>query len=356
MSVTIDDVARYAKVSRGSVTNVINNLSSVDEKIRQKVLKSIQKLNYVPNETARRLRLGYRKGKSRKKTYNIGCVLFVREHPKFSHPFHVAILNGIDLEAIKQKYHMFFIYTAFQLDANLDLFGKVINPENVDGIITIGSPEMPIEKKILQKIKDRVSSIVCLGVPPRMTDTDIVDMNHIQAGYEAVKYLVGLGHRRIGYLGDNSSQMSLRFEGYSKALNDFGLEKNIIENVENTMAESTEDVFKEGYESMNKILERAAPLPTAVFVCCDEYAIGAIKAVQSRGLKIPDDISIIGVSDIEEAKTVSPPLTTFRFNKKELGSLGVKRLIERIDNPGLTPAETFLPFELIVRKSCRSIK
>lgn len=340
--ITIKTVAKEAGVSKTTVSRVINKQDSISEETKKKVLEAIEKLGYIPNESARNLRLN--KNKKDLKTYNIACILFAG-YSKFSHPYYSNILEGIDQEAVAHRYQP-FIYTEDQLKSDLVLLGKVINPERFDGIIFLSGGI-----QFLREIEKRLRPIVCISF--LLDGVDSIDVDKARAGYDAVKYLVGLGHRRIGFVGDHLDPTdSGRFKGYSKAIGDFGLEydKSIIE------GELHGYSVEQGFKYMNKILERAKPLPTAIFGASDLTAIGAMNAIKSKGLNIPDDISVIGFDDIDQAQHVFPSLTTLRVRKKELGSLAVKRLLERIEHPDLQPVKVILPAELVVRKSCRSIK
>jgi len=343
------DVAKYAQVSINTVSRVINNAQYVAKDKRERVLKAIAELNYVPNESARRLKSYHLKKTVSKQTFNIGCIVFSKM--KFSDPYYSLILDGIDREVIRQKYHLNFIYTFEQINNDPTILINMINPEKVDGIIFIHPLNTEDNRKIVEKIKMKFKSIVFVDTLYD-ENVDCIDVDKFQAGYDAVKYLVGLGHKRIGFIGETESYDDLRYKGYLMGITDFGLEydKNIIE------GKNIGYGIEEGYTCMKRILDRTQLLPTAIFAASDRTAIGVMRAITEKQLKIPDDISVIGFDNLPESQNITPTLTTFGVKKDELGILAVRKLLERIKNPETSPSKTILPVELIIRNSCKTIK
>jgi LacI family transcriptional regulator len=174
----------------------------------------------------------------------------------------------------------------------------------------------------------------------------IVDDN--KGGYEAISYLVSLGHRRIGVIGRNKEGSILyRINGYKRALRDNKL------NYEEELIQDAENGIETGYNATKKFLERIKELPTALFTTTDLTAIGAIRAIKEKGLKIPDDISIIGFDDVTISSYIDPPLTTMRINKRELGTQAVSELIKLLEEKK-GGERIILQAELVVRGTCRN--
>jgi len=349
MAVTRDDVAKHAGVSSATVSRVLTNSSPVSDAVREKVFQSVKELKYIPNEAARLVRFSGRE--SAKKTLNLSCVLFYKEHTKYSHPGANRLIEEIERQALKHKYHIFSTYTAFQLDYDINLFNKAVNPANIDCVITMGNPEHPVEREVLRRIGGIIKPVVCIS--SRDVDGfDNIGTDHFQGARKAVSYLAGLGHKRIGIM---MNKKHLMFTGYCQALKENALEydETIVAGYEET--EDDVPVVEKGYAYMNKLLDKAHPLPTAVFVSNAPMAIGAMDAIKARGLKIPDDISILADDDSAAAASCSPALTCIKVVKDELGRLAVERAMERMKDPGLKPVNILIPFELVERESCRII-
>ena len=170
-----------------------------------------------------------------------------------------------------------------------------------------------------------------------------------------MQYLVELGHKKIAYIGTIPGEGGIdilneyRFEGYKHVMRQNGININ-REYVKNIYL-STE----EGYRGMKEMLDECTTFPTAVFCANDSVAIGAMKAILEKGLRIPEDISVIGIDDIDMAAYVRPSLTTIHVPKEELGRFAVKLLIDRIEKGHSLPVRIDIPFKLIKRESCIKI-
>jgi DNA-binding LacI/PurR family transcriptional regulator len=169
-----------------------------------------------------------------------------------------------------------------------------------------------------------------------------------------VDHLIALGHTKIGYIGSIPGKENLdavnehRFNGYCDTIKKHGLElcKDYIQNIEFSTIE--------GFKAMNTILENGK-IPTAIF-CSNDYAeIGAMKAIHKSGLKIPRDLAIVGLSNLEISEYICPTLTTVHVPKEELGMFAAKILINKIESGRQIPVKVELPFKLIVRESCGAV-
>jgi LacI family transcriptional regulator len=338
MMPTLIDVSKYSGFSTTTVSKVMNHDISISEETRKKVLSVIEELKYVPNETARRLKLGKYKKAGRKdlKTLNIGCLTF-RNFDKFSHPYFSLILDGIDRELTGQKQRLSYIYSSKELELDSALFSELINPESIDGLIIIKC----VDSRLMDRIEKEIKSLVF--VDTLYDNFDSIDVDRERNAYESVKYLAGAGHRKIAYVGTTRDE---RFDGYRKALSEMGLE------FDEKIAGGAKDYqIEDGYINMKNILVISNPVPTAVFAACDQLAIGAMKAIKEKGLKIPDDISVIGHDDIRESGIINPALTTVRIEKEEMGRMAARRLIDRIRNPEIMPVKIIVPGKLVIRES-----
>jgi len=341
--VTLKDVAEKSGFSTQTVSRVINNLPYVREETKKKIFQAIEELNYRPSVEGKRL--ASLKNYPKARTNNIGCILF-QTYNKYSEPFFSEILEEIDCSLREFDLHNYFTYTLHDLQDQA-LYCRIINPEVVDGIVLIGIGDKDYQE--IKKIRKNMDNLVILA--DYMSDGSISSVypDGLDAGYQATKYLLLYGHKRIacitGYL-EWSGYAQLRFMGYLKALKEFGVEFD-----ENLVGEGKYSI-EEAVKATELILKEE---PTAIFVVSDPMAIGVYKAIQENGLKIPDDISVIGCDGIRLVEHRWPPLTTVGINKKEMVKTAIKILIEEIEGKRETPIRVVFPVYLIERRSCRKI-
>jgi len=341
--VTLKDVAKRSGVSIQTVSRVINNLPYVSEGTKKKVFQAIEELNYRPSVEGRKL--ASLKNSPKARTNNIGCVLFPT-YNKYSEPFFSEILEKIDCCLMEFNLHHYFTYTLHDIQ-DQSLYYRMINPEMVDGILLIGTGDKYYQE--VKKIRKNIDNLVILVDYISDGSISSVYPDGLDAGYQATKYLLNCGHKRIacitGYL-EWSGYAKLRFMGYLKALKEFGIKFD-----ENLVGEGKYSI-EEAVKATELILKER---PTAIFAVSDPMAIGVYKTIQKNGLKIPDDISVIGCDGIRLGEHLWPPLTTIGINKKEMVKEAIKVLIEEIEGKRKTPIRVVFPVYLIERKSCRKI-
>jgi len=359
----MNDVAKHAGVSIWTVSSVIHNKAKVRAETKEKVLKSIQELDYIPNEAAQNLRNKTRSVTGKKLTYNVGCIVSTIFN-KYSSVFNAEILDGMDEELTKNKYKLSFVYRCAELVNNYAMLNEMINESKIDGLILLGTTLEGIKDQIKQRIHNIVSVKFSIS-----SDIDSILLDQSQAAYDAIKYLIELGHKRIAFVGDleyvpipgpsgYNAMMDEKLVVYKQALKDFNLEYD-ESIVEKTLVDKEYDHVRNGYTLTKKILERANPAfaPTAIFSAADTMTIGVLNAIREKGFKIPDDISLMGCGDdIETLRYLDPPLTTMTINRKEIGSLAVKRIMERTKNTSVSPMKMTMPFSLAIRGSCKKIE
>ena len=346
MSITRDDVARKAGVSVGTVSNVLNNFPNVRFEIKQKVLKTVEELGYVPNTFAQKLAGTKKTGSSKDSTNNIGCIIY-RGFNKYEGFSHARIVEHLEHEVKRKGYNLSFYYRCDELSQNPPLFNKMVSSETIDGLITISTQL----EGILEQTKSRIKNIISLGEPlGAKNDIDCVLYNDCKVSVDVVKYFAGLGHKRIGFIGTDKPRARV-FEDTLKELH-LEYDKNLVEKIEYL---PRIDYRISGYNLMKKIIDQARIIPTAMYIANDEASIGALKAIKEKGYKVPGDISIVTCGDIDILDYMDPPITTYRYNEKEIAVMAVNRLMERIANPEISPIETTVSFELIERKSVKGV-
>ena len=268
-------------------------------------------------------------------------------------PFYSEILQTIETELKKYSYHVIFV----TLDKGFsigDITRKGIKQNHFKAFFTFGYVH-----------DDFIDFLLKSNTPAIIVDYHAVNGNPVNSividnengAYEIVKYIISLGHKKIGFLGGKLDLNSVsylctneRFIGYKRALQEFDIEYN--EKLTKFVGLS----FEHGYEMMKEFLE-GDELPTAIFAVDDEVALGAMEAIKEAGLGIPEDISIAGFDDISASSKVIPPLTTVRVDKKEMGRFAVKKFLELIgERKKVLPDKVVLKTKLSIRQSCASPK
>lgn len=329
--VTQSDVAKKANVSQAMVSYIVNNNSSVTipDETRQRVQDAMDKLGYVPNITARRLRSS--------KTHTIAGII-----PDIINPFYPAFERGIQDIANQHNYDLIMYNTDGTLEREQKCLQSMLQGR-VDGIVGVFFHIRAME--LIALIEQGISVVRLEGMPkqPGNVPLDNIYIDNIAAGRTAVEYLIEQGHRRIGMLTSIEGPARFREMGYREAL-----QANSI-SVDETLLSSGAYSEDGGYLSMTRLLSLDNP-PTAVFAGNDLMAMGAMLAIREANLNIPDDIAIIGFDDIPTAKLVYPALTTVAQFQRNLGQRSAEMLMERLN--GTTPEKgrsEEMPFQLIIR-------
>lgn len=330
-NVTIVDVAHEADVSYATVSRVLNNGSHVKPDKRERVLRAMARLGYTPNQQARSLAGG--------RSQVIGLV--VRD---LGTAYIGEIVHGIDAELATAQYDM-MLYTTHRRKTKESVYVTSLAQGMADGLLLVLPQNI---ETYLQTLRQRRFPFVLIDHHGTGESESAVGATNWQGGYDATHYLIELGHRRIGFI---TGTLDLgcsrdRLAGYQAAMTAAGFP--------NDQALIQEGDFQQptGFTCAQALL--AAPeRPTAIFASNDVMAFGAMEAVRDRGLRIPDDVSIVGFDDIPQAATVYPPLTTVRQPLAEMGARATHMLLELIENPDQPAQRVELPTELIVRASTR---
>lgn len=344
------DIAKIAGVSRTTVSRVINNSANVSEETRERVLEVINKNNYVPDASARKL--------AGIKSKTIGLfIVDIRsgesegggDRVTFS-PYYSSFTGSIIDNAAKHGYKVLV-----DLVSNMSMYEdvkQVFYDKTIVGGIFIGQGN---DDPIIEEIIDSGYKVALVDQSLNShkaiyKKSLIVNSDNFTGAYEAIKYLIKLNHKNIAHItGDMEKFSSVeRFQGYKQALLDSNIE------IKNSLIVKGVFLESSGYNATKKLLSKQKP--TAIFLGDDIMAIGAMKAIKELGLRIPEDISIIGFDDIEIARHLTPTLTTLRMKIPEMASIVVNTLITSIDNELDFSASYTVPVELIKRESCMKLK
>lgn len=333
---TIRDVARRAGVSVGTVSHVINNTVPVKKETRDGVLEAIRELDYHPNLVARSLQS--------RKTNTISLVLPATERNLGEHSYLSELLAGITDES---RHHSFdlLLSTSCPEDEELSIYRRMVRGKRVDGCIITCTKEN--DERIAYFLQENMP-FVAFGRSNEEWGFPYVDVDGKAGVQQGVRYLIDLGHRRIGFMGLPPELMCSRhrLEGYRAALEEEGLIFDLGLVTEGKASQPG------GYQAMKRLLEVELQ-PTAIMTSSDLMALGAMKAASEKGLRVGGDISIVGFDDIQLAANYHPPLTTIRQPTYKIGVMLCHMLIQLIRGEELSERQIILQPELVVRESCR---
>jgi LacI family transcriptional regulator len=329
-NITIRDVAREAGVGLGTVSRVLSESSHVRPETRQRVLEAVERLGFRPSRMAQ--------GLARGRTQTLGVLV-----PFFTKHYFLEILRGVEQSAFTYDYSL-IVYNVERREqalAHFDFLGKT---RRVDGLIVIA-----LSHELITEAYAEMPAFPVVGVDTRIEGAASLLPDHEKGMYLAVRHLARLGHQRIGLIDRHQDPVSEvvsqeRQRGYRKACQEAGL------SVPDAYQVVTEYSQKGGHSAARRLLSRRQP-PSALACASDVQAIGAMRAVQERGLRVGDDVSVTGYHDVELAEYVG--LTTVRVPAADMGAAAVSLLIEMF--VGRPPERDMIRFSprLVVRQSSR---
>ncbi|MBD1382288.1 LacI family DNA-binding transcriptional regulator [Metabacillus arenae] len=333
MKPTIKDVAKHAGVSVATVSRIVNGLSGYSNETRDHVLKIIKELGYKPNEVARNL--------VNRKTNTIGVLV-----PKLSSSFSARLLQGIERVSHQNQYTVFVCNTDSSGTRTLEYL-KLLSEKQVEGIVFAS-------KYLTNEYYEAISSLqiptVIVSSFSKRKELPFLKVNDEEAAYAATEYLIKKGHQRVAMISGPKKDLIAglpRIIGYHRALSDhhFDLDENLMAYGDFT--------YTSGYRAIEQLLKKD-PNVTAVFAASDEMALGVISYCYEKGIRIPDQLSVIGYDDTELAQMSTPPLTTVHQPIQKMGEKAVETLIKM--GKGEKVESRFLPFSIIERLSTRTIR
>ena len=325
--VTLKAVAEHVGLTPGTVSAVLNNSpasSSVPQHTKNRVLDAARKLNYRPNFFARSLRV--------KRTFTVGVIAQIGD------PYGAMVISGI--EQYLRQHGFFFLMVAHPHDEKLlETYSHLLLERGVEGIITVDAPiaqPMPLP-------------VVAVAGHLRLDGVTNIVLDHRRAAQLALKHLVDLGHREIALMKGppDSSDSVDRWKAVCCVSQGLGIQVRPDLTVQIEGEAGTPEL---GYPFTKQLLAGNRAF-TALLAFNDSSAIGAIRAINEAGLRVPEDISVVGFDDIQSAAYSSPALTTIRQPLQKMGEIAARTLLGRIDDPEQYLPELLIEPELIVRKS-----
>ena len=333
---SIKEVAKAAGVSPSTVSRVVNggNLTAASKETQEKIWEAVRQLGYSPNHHARNLK---KPGNMRGPKAEIDCV-YARKVGPFLDPFFATLMHAAEVELTRMGYILRYYYSLEDIETS------GINRVNggPTAAIVLGRPQ----KETLDLLRNHYANIVYSGLNALHEDIDQVLCSGYHAAEACIEHLIDLGHSKICYLGEVYKEQ--RYHGYCDAMRRHGLldeEKYVID---------TPFTPAGAYDAVNLFLEKNRDF-TAIFCPNDMSAMGVYKALKEHKLKVPRDISVIGINDMETVRYLDPMLTTINIPMEEMGKMVAKLLVDRIEGGHMLPTKIEIPFSLISRYSCGSV-
>jgi LacI family transcriptional regulator len=330
--ITIKHVAEKSGVSIQTVSRVLNNRPDVSPETRKRVQEVIESLSYQPDAMAR--------GLASKRTYTLGLIA-----SDFTDDWFGQVVTGAEKEAHEHGY-FFMLGSRGNNPQDEPKFLRLLAQRHVEGILLIRA-ERSSDLEHLRKFQKRGMPIVSTGLYLPGSEFSLVEVDNLDGARQATQHLISLGHRQIAMITGPTGWNSVenRTHGYLQALESSG----IVPNPE-LIIQGQSWWHRAGYEAMKALLGKRLPF-TAAFVHNDRLAEGVISALNVAGLKVPQDVSIVGFDDIPGAEFYDPPLTTLRQPMQAVGAAAARLLINLIEDPTAAPQQLLFKAELVIRSS-----
>ncbi|MEA5457095.1 LacI family DNA-binding transcriptional regulator [Sinomonas sp. JGH33] len=336
MGVSIRDVAETAGVSMATVSRALSGRGNVSPRSRQRVLDAAAKLGFVPSYNASSLASG--------RTRNIGVML-----PSVSRWFFSSVLEGASKALLEAGYDLTLYNTGEQPGNRESVLNDFLLRQRLDGVLAVSLELSSDEVDRLMRVKRPV-----VGVGGPIAGVATLRIDDVAVAREATQHLIGLGHRDIAHVSGTAeferdfALPTSRREGFLAAMKDAGLE------VRSSWLAATDFTVSGAYSASKRLLAAPGGRPTAIFAASDEMAFGAILAARDLGLRVPDDVSIVGIDGHDLGPLFG--LTTFDQNPRKQGETAVHMLLGQIEGDGAAPPSAAIEPEFVVRSSTAAPK
>lgn len=332
MATSIKDVAKEAGVSIATVSRVLNDIDVVNEDTKKKVLDAIKKLGYRPNIVARSLKT--------QRTSTIGILI-----PDIASQFYPDIVRGAEDVTNIYDYNIILCNSDFDVEKEKEYL-RVLKEKMVDGVIYISSS---LNEEILDLINELDIKTILVETKDKDGKLPSVTIDNIKASYEGTKYLINSGLKNLAFIGVNEENMNAwgeRYTGFVNALKDSGLE------ADEDLCYFKNLTVKTGYQAIQRFTENNKSFD-GIVCASDEIAMGAINALREKGIKVPEDVSVIGFDNNVMGSIFYPKLTTISQPSYDMGSVAVRMLIKMLNKKELDNPNYVLNYEIIKRESTK---
>jgi len=335
----IQDVANAARVSKSTVSRVLSgNYEYMREETRIRVEQAIQELNFRPSSVARSM--------TSRRTHTAAMLI-----SDVANPFYAEVIHGVEAQAFKNGYDIFLCNTNYDVERGLALIRSLID-KRVDGVLVMSSS---MSDEWLSELENNSVPVVALDWTVNLSGKNI---NTIQVEFStginaAVNHLVNLGHKNFAHISGplNLRTSQTRRDNFFQALNNHNIPPESVIVVEGNLE------MGGGRQAALQLLN-LPKMPTAIFAANDLTAIGAINELRSRGIRIPEDISIVGLDDIWLARETDPPLTTVALPSREIGDMAMALLLKSLESNengnGFVQTAEVVQTSLVIRRSTAS--
>lgn len=335
---TIKDISKMAGVSPATISRVLNHDETINVSIetRKKIFEVAEMLSYTkhikPRETGTN-------------TMNVGLVHWYNEFQELNDPYFISIRMGIEEECRNNSVNLIKIY-------NDEMQAEVLSNNTFNGLIVLGK----FDKSRIESFQQFSENLVFVHSNNLKFKHDSVQADFRELTSDVIKYLIAAGHRKIGFIGgretipgNNEKITDYREVQYKNYMKLKGLYRTDYVKIGSFN-------FQDGYVLMKELIEENKEnMPTAVFVASDTLAIGAYRAINEAGFKVPQDISIVGCNDIPTSQYISPTLSTVRIYTEFMGQTAIKLLLEQINGTREIPIRVTVPHKLIIRESSSTL-
>ncbi len=336
---TIKDISKIAGVSPSTISRVLNHdeTINVSNETKIRIFEAAEKLSYTKHIKPK---------KNLENALCVGLVHWYNEYQEINDPYFISIRMGIEDECKSNNINLIRIY-------NDEFQNEKLSASTFDGLIILGK----FDEARINSFKQYTENIVFVHSNNVKFEYDSVQADFRELTDDVIKYLLSLGHSKIGFIGGREEipgnhekivdYREVQFKNYLKRK---GLYKSEYVKIGNFN-------YKDGYEMMKDLIkENQANLPTAVFIASDSLAIGALKAIHEAGLIIPKDISVFGCNDIPNSQYTSPALSTVKIYTEFMGQTSIKLLLEQINGTRPYYIRVTVPHELVLRESVNNMK
>jgi LacI family transcriptional regulator len=327
---SLKDIAQQVGVSTSTVSRVVNGKKYINSEKRAQILKLIEEIGYIPNKAARNMAM--------RRSFTIGIVI-----PDTFNVFQRQLFSIVERHLNSFGYHTTLFLVKFDSSSEKECVDR-LKSEQIDGVIMLHELKSPVFYEYIAKISLPIVSTLC-----NFDKLPTIKINDRQAASEAVEHLISLGHRKINLLcGSGLSFGYQRIEGYYDALAAAGIDRDEYRVI---CVKQYNSEF--GAYGMRELLLRGKDF-TAVFAASDELAMGAIRILKDEGIRVPEDVSVVGFDNIESSNYFIPRLTTIHQPIDEIGERAALSLHRRITNGAITDPEIIIPHKLIIRESTKA--
>lgn len=335
---SIKDVAKAAGVSPSTVSRVVNgsDTSAASPETQERIWNAVRELGYVLNQNARSLKRPLQDTELPRK--DIDCI-YARTAGAQVDPFFTELMHEVEIEALKDGFHLRYQYSVAEMRAD----NIPRQEDRAHAAIILGRTD----EETVRWLQGMYRHLICVGLQEREFPVDQVLCRGYDAARACVNYLHQLGHRAICYLGETVDEQ--RYQAFVDSMHSIGVEHP------EKLAMDAPFSPAGGYDAVNRLLHNRKEF-TAILCANDMLAVGALKALKEHRLRVPKDVSLIGINDMETSRYLDPMLTTVAIPMHEMGQHVAKILIDRIQGGHSAPVKLIVPSTLICRESCAAAK